>query len=347
MINENKVKYLEKYLLRCIYDEAVFPGAEYAIVTKDSQYVNALGYSQIVPKKIKIKEDTIFDIASLTKVVATTPCIILLLEYGEISLDTKIQSILPDFKHENIRVIDLLTHTSGLPGLKKYYKECKDLDEMKQSLYSTDLVYKTGEKVLYSDLGFILLGLIIERITGSFTKFASKELFVPLEMEDTGFNPSAEKKERCAATEDKENRGIIKGEVHDGNAYFMGGVSGHAGLFSTAKDLSNYTKMILNNGYYKNQQILNGKSIRLMRNCFTKDLNEKRGLGWMVNYEYNCCDLASSDAIYHTGFTGTSILIDEDFAFILLTNRVHPSRDNTKLIKTRRLINNIASTTTM
>lgn len=342
MLLHDRIQKLDDYLIECI-DEGVFPGVGYAIVTKQSKHINELGYAQVIPNKVKLKTNTIFDLASLTKVVATTTCIMLLIEYGEISLDTKIKTILPEFKHGDITISKLLTHTSGLPSLKRYYKECSDVEELKQYLYNIDLIYSVGKQVVYSDLGFMLLGLIIERITGSFVYFAEEELFKPLNMKDTCFNPPADKIERCASTELKEERGTIRGRVHDGNAYFIGGVSGHAGLFSNVEDLSHFAEMILNYGSYNNKSILNPKTIQLMRHCFTKDLNKKRGLGWIVNSDFSCCDLASNKALYHTGFTGTSILIDEDYSFILLTNRVHPTRSNTKLMMVRKFINNMAS----
>lgn len=342
MLQKDKIEKLNNYLIKCI-NKDIFPGVGYGIVTRQSKYINELGYAQVIPKKVKLKRNSIFDLASVTKVVATTTCIMLLLEHGEISLDTKIKSILPEFKYENITILDLLTHTSGLPSLRKYYKECGSVEEALQELYNTDLVDSVGKQVEYSDLGFMLLGLVIESLTGSFNSFVEEKVFKPLEMFDTFFNPPEEKIDRCVATEFKEERGVIKGRVHDGNAYFFGGVSGHAGLFSSVKDLSNYAEMILNNGIYNNKTILNPKTIKLMRYCFTKGLNKNRGLGWIINSDLSCCDLASNRAIYHTGFTGTSILIDDNYAFILLTNRIHPTRNNTKLMTVRKHINNMAS----
>lgn len=342
MILQHRIDLLDDYLKDCI-DKRVFPGVSYAVVTKDESHINSLGFSQIMPDKLPLEPNPIYDIASLTKVVGTVSGILFLMEDGKVSLSTKIKDIIPEFKHDDITILNLLTHTSGLPSLKKYYEECKDKYELIHQVCNADLVYPTGSKVEYSDLGFMVLGFVIEKTTGSLEKFIKERLFVPLGMKDTGFNPGEEKIKRCAATEKKEGRGIVKGKVHDGNAYFMGGISGHAGLFSTAEDLSHFVKTIIRNGFYEEKNVLNYKSIRLMTHSFTENLNESRGMGWQINRGFSYCDLASENAIYHTGFTGTSILIDKDFGFVLLTNRVHPDRNNMKLIGLRKMINNLAS----
>ena len=166
-------------------------------------------------------------------------------------------------------------------------------------------------------------------------------------MNETCFNPSPEGSERFVATEFREDRGFVSGEVHDGNAYAMGGVSGHAGLFSTVQDLGSFVQMLLNNGYHKGRKILSAASLNLMRQCYTEQLTERRGLGWKLKNPGDAMgDLASEDALFHTGFTGTSLLVDQQRGLggILLTNRIHPSRDNQKLLTLRGNIHNIAET---
>jgi len=341
----DRLDYLKQYLEKMLDD--AFPGACFGIVTHDGAHVDFMGKAQITPAIKQMEKGTIFDLASLTKVIATVTSIMILVGNGEIRLNQRLKAILPGFRHEEITILHLLTHTSGLPAEAKFYKFCNNKDDIIDRLYDVGLAYEPGKKVVYSDLGFMLLGLVVEKLAGPIDKFAPKYIFRPLAMHDTCYNPPKEKIIRCAATEYREVRGVIVGEVHDGNAHAMGGVSGHAGLFSTVPDLCNFAGMILNEGYFEGKKILPLPSIDLMNRCFTEGLNERRGLGWQLKTpEGSMGDLAGDNAMYHTGFTGTSILIDRErsFGFILLTNRVHPSRDNNKLVNYRGNINNIAAT---
>lgn len=344
MIDTERLDYLKKYLRNKV--GYVFPGACFSIITNDEVYTDCVGKAQIIPVVREMKKDSIFDLASLTKVVATATSIMKLVEEGEISLQDKVKEVLPDFQYDEIKIYHLLTHTSGLPAGKKFYEFCKNPKEIEDELYKIGPEYEPGRKVVYSDLGFMLLGLIIEKVAEPLDQFASKNIFKPLNMHDTCFNPPKEKLQRCVATEYQEKRGVIVGKVHDGNAYAMGGVSGHAGLFSTATDLGNFIKMILNGGCFEGKRILTFKSVNLMNRCHTEGLNERRGLGWQLkNPGGSMGDLVSDDVMYHTGFTGTSVLIDREqgFGFVLLTNRVHPTRENDKLLTYRSYINNIAA----
>ena len=203
---------------------------------------------------------------------------------------------------------------------------------------------------MYSDIGFIFLGLIIEKAAGKIDTIFENNIAGPLNMRNTFYNPKQEVILRCAATEIEEGRGCIKGTVHDGKGYLLEGVSGNAGLFSTVKDLSKFCQMLLNYGEddKSGKRILSRDSINLMKECHTTGLNERRGLGWQLKDKSNSMgDLASEDSIYHTGFAGASILIDfkKQFAFILLTNRIHPTRENNALVKLRGHINDIAEGT--
>ncbi|HHW01283.1 MAG TPA: beta-lactamase family protein [Thermoanaerobacterales bacterium] len=344
-MDHERLDYLKQYLKKKMND--AFPGTCFGIVTRDRVHTDFLGKAQIVPSVKEMKIDTIFDLASLTKVIATVTSIMILLGNGELRLSERVKAILPDFKYENITILHLLTHTSGLPADVKFYKFCNSREEVIDRLYDVSPIYKPGEKVIYSDLGFMLLGLVIEKLAEPVDRFASKHIFLPLEMSDTCYNPPAEKMARCAATEYQESRGVIVGKVHDGNAYAMGGASGHAGLFSTAPDLCNFMSMILNEGYFQGRKILSLRSIELMNRCYTDGLNERRGLGWQLKtFGDSIGELVGDNAMYHTGFTGTSMLIDRErgFGFVLLTNRVHPTRDNDKLLNYRGHINNIATT---
>lgn len=206
MILNKRIECLEKYINE-LANASVFPGACFGIVTHDGSYFGHAGYAQIRPYVRKMREDSIFDIASLTKVVASTTSVMILIERGEIKLDEKVRNILPRYKHEDTTVLQLLTHTSGLPADVKFYKICNDPNEIIDKLYDTDLEYKPGKSVLYSDLNYMLLGLMIERIAEPVDKFSKEYVFDPLGMSDTSFIPPKEKLDRCVATEYKEGRG--------------------------------------------------------------------------------------------------------------------------------------------
>lgn len=345
MFIANKLEYLNHYM-EGLAKEGVFPGAAYALSTTNDVYVNSVGKRQIVPKEKSISNDTIFDLASLTKVVSTTTSILILIEKGMLTLDTYVKSVLPGYKYESITIKHLLTHTAGYPPEPPFRLDM-NRDQVTESIFNAVPDYETkGRKVVYSDVGFLILGLIIEELTGSYEDFAKENIFVPLEMKDTCFNPNEIRTLRCAPTEFCNMRKkIVCGQVHDEKSFILNGVAGHAGLFSTAYDLSNFVQMILNNGTYKDKIILNKNSIDLIFKSQTKCLNSNRSIGWAMREEGSTMgDLASESAIYHTGFTGGSILIDRcnGKAFILLTNRVHPSRDNIKILSYRAQINNVA-----
>lgn len=344
MLIEERIVLLENYLNE-LCEKGVFPGAAFSLIDSESSYTNYLGKAQLVPEEEYVDENTIYDLASLTKVVATTTAIMMLIERGFFTLDTYISDLLPNYKNPGITIRHLLTHTSGHDA----DIDCREMtgDELIEAVYNSRIDEKRFNKVvLYSDIGFILLGLIIDKVTGSFNEFVSENLFKPLNMNDTFFNPKDEYITRCASTEFCSMRNkLIKGIVHDEKAYLLGGVAGHAGLFSTAKDLKNFVLMYLNYGEFNGKVILNRLTIETMMKCYTKGMGAERGLGWIVLGENNrFCDFASDYTIYHTGFTGTSIAMDlkSKKGFILLTNRVHPTRQNLKLIKLRRNINNMA-----
>lgn len=294
----------------------------------------AIGNSAVYPNVLPMRKDTVFDLASLTKVVATLPILLKLIDQGEIRLDDSVAFFLPQFSKngkESITLRYLLTHTSGLPAHRQYYAENLSTDQILQRIYDESLEVATGTKVIYSDLGLITLYRIIEKVTEQkFESFVKKELFDPLEMFETGFNPTFTK-ERYAATEYSEKWKQYKcGIVHDDNTESMGGISGHAGLFSTVQDLQKYAKMIENNGMYKGKKILSEAVLELSRKNYTPFDNEYRGLGWILKSPVlsSCGDLFSEGSYGHTGFTGTSIWFDSkvNLTVLLLTNRVHFGR---------------------
>lgn len=317
-------------------NEDKIPGATYCFISDKYEEYGNYGYSQLVPEKIENNIDTLYDLASCSKVVATTTMILKLIEDQKISLDTKASDILTDFPFTDITIKMLLTHTSGMVGDDKAYKKTKSPQEMYEFIKKLPLAHKPGEMVDYSDFGYITLGLIIDKLTGSIEKYANELIFKPLGMENTMYNPYLkERKEDCAAAELTEDRGLIKGIVHDGKANILEGLSGNAGVFSTVKDLAKFAKMILNDGY----PVLKKETIDQFKLCFTEGLNLHRTLGWCYACnEYACGSKYSNHAIFHTGFSGTSIYIDFDrkCAIILLTNRVHPYRRDVSMITSVR-----------
>jgi len=338
-------------LINKAIEDGVFPGANYCLVTDNKIYSESLGYKSLYPEKELNSLATIYDLASVTKVVCTTTSIMILLEQGYLRLYDPVVNYLPEFRHQDILIWDLLTHTSGLPADIPQAAKLKSREETLEKIWQFDQIYEKNAKILYSDIGFILLGLIIEAVCGkSLDEFARENIFVPLMMRDTGFNP--EDKKRCAPTEERRDEiynGYIRGYVHDEKAYILGGVAGHAGLFSTVDDLSNFIEMILHNGFFRGRQFLATPTIDLlftpqveMKNSISLNTS-RRGLGWILQGNYSSAgDLASIKTILHTGFTGTNIFVDRinNIGFAMLTNRVHPTRNNNKIIPFRSKLGN-------
>ena len=337
--------------------DGVFPGCNVGIILKNNNQYNKKFYSfgnkALYPNIEKNDINTIYDMASCSKVVSTTSCIFKLVEMGKIRLYDYVCLYLPEFKHKDITIWDLMTHTSGLPeGLSGAWTMGRD--DIINGIMNVEKKFEKNTTIHYSDIGFVLLGLIVERVSNmSLDEFANEYIFSKLDMIDTKYIRVNENNEidikRYAPTEIRENGKIDRGYVHDEMAYNMNGVAGHAGLFSTVKDLSNFIEMILNDGVYNNKKIFDKKTIDLM---FTPQVEEKvgigietdkRGLGWIVKGKNSCCgDLASSETILHTGFTGTNIFIDRKnkVGFVMLSNRVHPTRKNTLIIPFRSRIAN-------
>ncbi|QUL98984.1 MAG: N-acetylmuramic acid 6-phosphate etherase [Candidatus Fermentithermobacillus carboniphilus] len=314
----------------------------------------AYGLAVRTPQRIAATPNTIFDMASLTKVMATTPSILILCERGKLRLDDSVSLFIPEFANggkESITIRHLLTHTSGLPAHIKFWE---------MGLRGTDIIKfiagmeldkesRPGQKVVYSDLGFILLGEVIYRITGlGLKEFAEKEIFKPLGMTHTCFLPPESWKHKIAATEFREDLGkVMWGEVHDENAYALGGIAGHAGLFSTVLDVARYALMWLGGGEYRGVRILSEAAVQTATSEHANS-GERRGLGWLLKSSTfsSAGDFLSDRAFGHTGFTGTSLWCDPErnLAIILLTNRVHAGRDSNAVIRLRpRFANAVVS----
>jgi CubicO group peptidase (beta-lactamase class C family)/beta-glucosidase-like glycosyl hydrolase len=340
-----------------------FPGATLAIGYRGKVAIHAFGHISYDAKSPAVVASTMYDIASLTKVVATTTITAKLAE-GDfpvpIDLDAKVERYLPEWTatsekglvnlfRENpdelawrhkVTVRHLLTHTSGLPAFKEYWRTSHGREESLARIFAEPLEYEPGTKEVYSDLGIILLTEIIERLTGKTLDTLSNQfIFSPLDMKNTMYRPPQKLWPAIAPTEfDTQLRHkLIQGEVHDENAYVLGGVSGHAGLFSTAPDLAAFCQMQLNGGAYAHHRILKRATIAQ----FTKPQELSSGtrtLGWAVPTEGGSSGhFFSAHSFGHTGFTGTSIWIDPDrqLFVVLLTNRVHPTRENKQIQEVR------------
>lgn len=321
---------LKDYLKDCVKKRRI-PGICVSYVTNDSNYflnVGFMGYKDYLGDKIPVNSDTLYDLASLTKVVCTTTLILKLIEENYFTLDTPVANIIPEFKYPNVTIKHLLTHTSGLISDDKEYKNCLNANEIWEFTLNRPLVCETGSKVEYSDFGYIILGKVIEHFKISIEEYAKEVIFKPLGMASTCFNPHLKGLiSRCAASEFTPNRGLIRGIVHDGKAFKLDGLSGNAGLFSNIKDLTKFVRMILDDGY----PVLKKDSIDLFKKCYTENLNESRTLGWIFSDKNSTVGEVCSDcSLWHTGFAGGSIYIDfvRKCSIIILTNRVHPSRDN-------------------
>jgi CubicO group peptidase (beta-lactamase class C family) len=292
------------------------------------------GYRTLYPRRELMTVDSIFDIASLTKPVATTTAVMLLVEEQKISLGMKVSDLVPTFagkKKDRVTVKHLLSHTSGLPSWRDLYTKYRSKESVINKIcMGVDLESPPGLRAVYSDLGFILLGEIVEKASGqSLHRFLRERIFSPLGMNDTGFNPELSR--RMVATEFSNWKfRFMRGEVHDENAFAMGGVSGHAGLFSTAEDLAVFCQMILNHGKNGKERLLGEKTIRLMTKNHTASLDSYYGLGWWLKTKKtpDVGEKLSYSSFGHNGYTGTSIWLDPQrkLSIILLTNRIHPAR---------------------
>jgi beta-glucosidase-like glycosyl hydrolase/CubicO group peptidase (beta-lactamase class C family) len=335
---------------RAIADKA-FPGATLAIGLRGNVSVHAFGKLSYDAKSPAVTPGTPYDIASLTKVVATTTLVEKLAEgdfASPLNLDAPIERYLPewtssaaqlDWRHQ-VTVRHLLTHTSGLPPFKDYWRTSKSKQDTLDKIFAEPLESAPGTKMVYSDLGIILMAEIVERLTGRPLDDLAKEyIFRPVGMDNTTYNPPKKLWPKIAPTEIDNNlrHRLVQGEVHDENAYAMGGVSGHAGIFSTAPDLAAFCQMLLNGGAYAHHRIVKRATIAEFTAPQPLALNT-RTLGWVVPTEGSSSGhYFSPHSFGHTGFTGTSIWIDPDrqLFVVFLTNRVHPTRENQKLAEVR------------
>ncbi|MCB0282222.1 MAG: serine hydrolase [Calditrichaeota bacterium] len=342
--------------------ENLIPGAVLMVV-KDQKiaYEKAYGNRQVLPEKKKMTAETIFDMASLTKPIATGTSMMILLERGYFRLLDKVEDYLPGYtawqdtatgEKSDIRIIHLLTHTSGLPAyahpdmlMKKYNSNSRD--SLFKFIDTVERDAKPGTKFRYSGLNFITMQRIVEKLTGTtLAEFAQKEIFNKLEMNNTSYFLKPKQLENTAATEVIEGEPLV-GNVHDPMARIvMKGNSANAGLFSDAEDLAVYAAMLLNGGSWNGKHILAPLTVKAFTSVPDGYEEFGRGLGWDLNSAYasNQGDLFSPTAFGHTGYTGTSIVIDPEYnlAVILLTNRVHPN-DKGSVVRLRSIVSNLVA----
>lgn len=323
---------LDQYLAR-----RAFPGGVVAVGHRGAlAYLRPFGRLAYDADAAPVEADTIYDLASLTKVVATTSMAMMLVDDGELDLDKPVSDFLPRFRgagKQEVTVRHLLAHSSGLPAGGDLYLEIQGQPDYVERIQAMELQYPPGSRSLYSDYGMILLGEILQRVAGQpLEAFVRHRLLEPLSMVDTSFRPGADLLPRIAPTEYDPWRGrMIRGEVHDENAFAMGGVAPHAGLFGTAGDLARFCQMILNGGVLEHRRIVSRENVeRFTREAGVPDSD--RALGWDTrSAEHSSAgSLFSPRSFGHLGFTGTSMWIDpeRELFVILLTNRVHPTRDN-------------------
>ena len=316
---------------RDAFNAGEVPGAVILVGQGDRVlYRKAVGMRSLVPRPDPLTLDTVYDVASLTKVLATLPAVLALVEDGKVSLDAPLGRYLHEFggpAFREVTVRRVLIHSAGFPDLPSPAAIPRGFPEAARLLARADLRYNPGSTFHYSDTGFILLGELVRRVSGEpLDQFMRKRFYAPLGMKDSAFRPPAEWKPRIAPTEVL-GSGPLRGVVHDGNARLLGGVAGHAGLFSTADDVARFCRMLLRGGELNGKRYLKDATIRAM--LVPHQIGETtRGLGWDMSSAYSRAlgSFFPIGSVGHTGFTGTSIWIDPASRVyaIVLTNRVHP-----------------------
>jgi len=334
--------------------DKITPGAQ-VFIAKNGEIVSSrgFGFQTYDNNSPPIDETSIYDIASLTKVLATTPIAMKLIAQKKLGLDQTVSQFFPKFKKnhkDDITIRHLLTHSSGLKPFIEFFKfdPLPSSDEIVEYIIQSDLDFIPGEKYQYSDLGIIILKEIIEEVSQrKLDELAHSWLFRPLGMNSTFFIPSIEISKKIVPTEIDNiyrNR-LLQGEVHDENAHLLGGVSGHAGVFSTASDIGQYAQMMLNNGLWRGRRIFKSEQVDQFTELHNLPIDSERTLGWDTpsqNGKSSAGDYFSTSTFGHLGYTGTSLWVDpkNEIIVVLLTNRVHPSRERGGIYGIRRDFHN-------
>jgi len=334
--------------------DRAYPGGVLAVGHKAELFIHAFGRQTYNSGSAKVTEKTIYDAASLTKPVVTVTLAAMLREAGQLDVTAPVSRYLPSWscgndrdRRERVTIAHLLSHASGLPAHEDYFVKPKGRDGIVSSAIAEPLAYDPGAESIYSDIGFIVLGAIIERLTGRrLDELAQERIFTPLGMTSTMFCPPKSLRARIAPTERVSGRrkSVLNGQVHDENSAAMGGIAGHAGMFSTGPDLAIFCQMMLNGGIYAHQRILRRETIREFTSPTPLAANT-RTLGWNVPTQPSSSGHYFSDqSIGHTGFTGASIWIDpqKDLFVVLLTNanRTHEDSDDDEIRRIQPAVHN-------
>ena len=323
--------------------EGLIPGAVIGVANKEGiLYQKAYGQS-FPAQQINMTTDTLFDVASLTKVVATTPAILYCLERGLLDLDDTVGYYFPQFQNNypEVTLKHLLTHTSGWRAFYPFHIEQTIHTDILDTIANLPAEAPLGSAVIYSDLNFIVLGKVVEHVTKKpLDLFCTQELYQPLRMHTTRFTPNGNPPLPVAPTELQADGTYTWGVVHDENARYFGGVSGHAGLFSSVKDVLRFGQLWLRGG----ESFFRPATVHMATTCYTPFLNEARAIGFETYSEGKYSGQYLKDGFGHTGFTGTSLWVSpkENVVVVILTNRVHFRRHH-NIARFRRIVHNLTA----
>lgn len=318
--------------LAAAIEAGAMPGAVFLLERGEARVLRVAGHRALAPRAEPMREDTVFDAASLTKVMATTPAVLLLADRGLLDLDAPVRTYLADFDgRDAVTVRHLLTHTSGLPAGIPQRPPIRDHADALARACAASPRHHPGTRFTYSDVNFILLGEIVARVAGvPLDVFCERAIFRPLGMADTGFIPDAAMRPRIAPTTRTADGSHLRGIVHDPTARAMGGVAGHAGLFTSMPDVARYARMLLAGGRHGEEiRLFKAETVALMTRAATPDgFAVRRGLGWDIDSPFSRPrgTIFPVGSYGHTGFTGTSLWIDPHSGtfLALLTSRLHP-----------------------
>jgi CubicO group peptidase (beta-lactamase class C family) len=341
--NQDRIFSRAFQILRDAIERKAFPGAAVS-VTREAKLIalKALGHFTYEVNSPPVEAESVFDLASLTKVVATTSMAMVLYERGLLDLEMPVVGVLPEFRSDDprrstITFCQLLAHSSGLPAYDRLFLRAKSKDELLREAFSVPLKNDPGARAEYSDVGFILLGVALERIAGDpLDRFCQREIFGPLGMFHTTYNPPASLRSKIPPTADDQSfrKRIIQGEVQDENASVMGGIAPHAGLFSTASDIARFANTMLNGG----APILRSETLSIFTRREESPVGTSRALGWDTPSSPSQSGKCFSPTSFgHLGYTGTSLWIDPErnISVTLLTNRTWPDCANQAIKEVR------------
>lgn len=357
-LSVERLKKIDQLMEQAV-DEEVFSGGTVLVAQAGrTVYQQSFGYSfrylddrkRVADQPQLANNQTLYDIASLSKIF-TAMAVMKLFEQGKLELDAPVAQYIPSFSSNGkngVTIRQLLSHTSGLPAslIRHDQPITKEMNLIPTAMKS-ELEAEPNQKVIYSDVGYIVLGELVQTVSGQpLDRYVKSTILKPMGLTSTMYRPPAGQKQRIAATEMQKNppRGLVWGEVHDETAWVLGGVAGHAGLFSTAEDLAKVATLFLNEGRFQGKQILQPSSVQAMITWQTDHIaGAYRGLGWELNQPWYMGPFAKESTFGHTGFTGTSLFVEPErkIVVILLTNRVHPVRTKAPLNEVRKELANI------